>query len=569
MNDIERQLREALHAEAAGVQPRGDGLTRIQQRVAAPRRPWLRPALAGLTALALAAAGAGAWVTLSGGDSGDVATITPAESPRESPSEEPSPSATATPSATPANAPLWPVGSTAAGDWQRDPASTAKHFMDDYLQMPAVDQKGDVQVDSTHATVQMGRVLPSESKKYVVATTVSLDLDKRTGLWWVTGASADYLSVTQPAAHDGIGSPVTLSGRITGVDESVRGEVRDADGKVLGSAFVGGGGQDSPWSVQVTYSGAPAAVVAWTASALDGAPQRVVVVPVSAAASPAGPGEPTGSGSYPATVVGAVSARIAVLSSTDGTLVRYLTDRQPGGGDSDPRVVGDQVYFLRGGGTCANSVMRVPLAGGTATSVYAPQGATVGGYDVSSSGDLVMTLESCTDAGAQKVLVMGADGRSNSTAFRPSPPMVVGNPSWAPDGRHVAAVVRTGNLAGVSVWDAWAMTTITSGGTTCGPQGDMPVAVTYDGDRLVAAYGTGGQVEVRSCSTGGVVFTVGANDVSGLDSDGHGHLVTTLLGGDSIGGIAIWDGTKVRVLDTGGCTSTDPAPYRCPTQPTW
>jgi hypothetical protein len=63
MNDAERReleemLRDALHQEAARIQPAGDGLARIRQRVATRRRilSWLRPGLGVVAAVCTAVA---------------------------------------------------------------------------------------------------------------------------------------------------------------------------------------------------------------------------------------------------------------------------------------------------------------------------------------------------------------------------------------------------------------------------------------------------------------------------------------------------------------------------------
>lgn len=99
---LEELLREALHAEAARIQPAGEGLDRIRQRVAARRRmlSWLRPSLGVLaTVCAVAATVTTLLLYLRSGDS------QPVESGRQALSAHPARTASGVPTATELPAP--------------------------------------------------------------------------------------------------------------------------------------------------------------------------------------------------------------------------------------------------------------------------------------------------------------------------------------------------------------------------------------------------------------------------------------------------------------------------------
>ena len=74
--------------------------------------------------------------------------------------------------------------------------------------------------------------------------------------WEVVGTDDTTFSLTEPAYGARMESPLAVGGRITGVDESIRVQVRQLHGDApLGEqCCVAAGGDDSPWSGQVTFS---------------------------------------------------------------------------------------------------------------------------------------------------------------------------------------------------------------------------------------------------------------------------------------------------------------------------
>ena len=101
--------------------------------------------------------------------------------------------------------------------------------------------------------------------------------------WSVTGSTSDTLSVRVPADEAAVSSPLAVSGRVVGVDESVLCSLVTASGHQLALTHTGAGSalpwraalvwQDTSWSV--------AAVAAVTFSPKDGSPSAVVVTAVS------------------------------------------------------------------------------------------------------------------------------------------------------------------------------------------------------------------------------------------------------------------------------------------------
>jgi hypothetical protein len=93
--------------------------------------------------------------------------------------------------------------------------------------------------------------------------------------WEVVGSRDTTLTLDRPAYGAKVSSPITVGGRITGVDESILVQVRQPSSeRPLGTApGVPAGGEHQPWSTLVTFRGAtdPAlTIVASTAGHLHG-----------------------------------------------------------------------------------------------------------------------------------------------------------------------------------------------------------------------------------------------------------------------------------------------------------
>lgn len=521
----EDRLRAALREAAERVHPAGDGLARIQHRVARRRARlrWLRPALA-LGAAAVLAAGTLSGLQLAGGSSDTLRQGNGFTGPGESPSPAPSPSPTpSTPSTSPSPGvvpaslpegllPLWPFPSapdlpSGVGTPAATAEQTALSFTRDYLGFTEVDRVISTQRNGGDATVAVGYA--TEGTRTATAAVLHLVQWSGTPYWEVVGSFDTTLSITAPAYGAAVTSPLSVGGKITGVDESIRVSVRQPTGgpAALGDACcTPAGGQGSTWSEQVGYTGASdpvLTVVASTGGHIQGV-ERFAVTGIR----PAAQAEPSGSAApkaYPATYVGSKAGRIGVFSSADGNLQRWLT---AGPNDVDPKTAGNWVYYLGGAGSTnavgdrAGTLMRVPASGGRPQPVTA--GADVTGFGVSAKGQRLAYTTFDANTGAWTFVMLDTGAGSRSSFGMPSaPPVPVGDPAWSPDGARVAVAVRTGNAATVYAYDPKAARAWTDGQPMCGeqPAGGLPQAVAYAPDgRLLVAAQQGAGVSVDTCT---------------------------------------------------------------------
>lgn len=189
--------------------------------------------------------------------------------------EKPGRPSTAAPPVIPAfrYQPLWPFRSVAdAMAWQRqvseghqpwpfDARLTAVAFARDYLGYGEIDRSTSERVIGDEAWVGVGYQLPDGRS----ATAAVLHL-ARIGAgsprpWEVVGSRDTTLSLTGPDYGAWIRSPVTVSGLITGVDESLTVRIRAMGGPVLGSVTgIPAGGQGMPWSTPLAFRASTADV---------------------------------------------------------------------------------------------------------------------------------------------------------------------------------------------------------------------------------------------------------------------------------------------------------------------
>jgi hypothetical protein len=312
----EDRLREILHSHAETVQPAGDGLQRIQERIQ-QRRPsrWLVPAGGALVTAALASV----LVLLVGGPgprevvqdpASPVPTLSPSPSlsaspspspsalpGTTSPSPSPSPSVSPSPSASPRQGILsveytgpaiWPFRSTQEADawrgsgtkpWADDPIETARHFVSDYLKLSGVT-----------ASIPSSFPAPADQRATVQLTAdgrsvgrVQLAAYRPEGPWTVVTVGGTDLTITSPATNARITSPQRVTGRVTGVDESIRLDLITFSGLVIGTSFAPAG-SEVPWEGELTWTAkgwTSGAIVGTTRSPRDGTTvTRIVAVPV-------------------------------------------------------------------------------------------------------------------------------------------------------------------------------------------------------------------------------------------------------------------------------------------------
>src|SRR3954447_9271532 len=376
---LEDLLRSSLHGEAETISPSGDGLARIQQRTAARgRRLWLRPvAVVGGAAVA-AVAGFTAYAVTSANHSGDDSLLS--KQPTVVPTTpQTSPFPTATTSSTPPPAgPVFPATAfypfTSAAQeqsweaqrgyvaqpWVLEPVAAAKKFVLQYVQATDVKTVLSQHVAGKTAAITLGRsIADASSLRPVKVTTVQL---QRFGKAWLVVGALDptgYLKISSPSGGSRVASPVTVTGSAFGVEEAVR-----VDVATIGTRFSASPGRaqfgngTKSWSTSVAFA-QPAdprgSVVVTENSLADGGTSRIVVKGVTFDSEQSG---------YPQYFYGIKNDRVTKFSSRTGAAISYLTPPEPGGGASDPQLVGDRVYYLSGSGTCANELRWVSVNGG-------------------------------------------------------------------------------------------------------------------------------------------------------------------------------------------------------------
>jgi len=166
---------------------------------------------------------------------------------------------------------LWPFANEAEVlEWQReyregghapwhvDAEATALSFTTGYLGFAEVDQVVDSTVGDSTAEVTVGYVGEGDNAS-PAATLLLVRLGSDDDApWEVVGtAENDTMTVTEPAPGADVTTPLQVAGMITGVDESIRVQVRDPDKPtpVADECCVSAGGENTPWSTTVTFRG--------------------------------------------------------------------------------------------------------------------------------------------------------------------------------------------------------------------------------------------------------------------------------------------------------------------------
>lgn len=145
--------------------------------------------------------------------------------------------------------------------WHLDTATTALGFAG-YLGYGDVDKVVRSTVDGQEAYVAIGTAWPDGS----LHTAADVHLVRLgTGAdapWEVAGTRDTTLTLDRPGYGSTGASPMTVGGRITGVDEQVVVTLHALGGDVQAApAAVPAGGVRSPWSVPVRFSAAPGSTV--------------------------------------------------------------------------------------------------------------------------------------------------------------------------------------------------------------------------------------------------------------------------------------------------------------------
>lgn len=174
--------------------------------------------------------------------------------------------------------PLWPFTDLAesrsfladGGErWNLDAGATALAFTRSYLGFAEIDRVTSRTVHATEARIGVGHRIEGRDH---TAAVVHLFRAGGTpdGPWEVVGTDDTTLSLTTPAyGAQASTSPVTVAGRITGVDESLQARLlRPGTAKPLGEyCCLPAGGQDTRWRLALPFTGGideTATIVVWT-----------------------------------------------------------------------------------------------------------------------------------------------------------------------------------------------------------------------------------------------------------------------------------------------------------------
>lgn len=187
----------------------------------------------------------------------------------------PSTATTATPSETPTPTPfkyqpLWPFSSVAeATDWQRDSSGqqpwhldadqTALSFTTGFLGFTEINQVISRKIEGDDARISVGYQAEGNPSVAAVIHLVRIGQGDNAP-WEVVGTIDDTLTLERPKYGTTATSPLTIGGKITGVDESLRVDVRQPSSErpIGTSCCVPAGGEGQPWSATVTFKGATA-----------------------------------------------------------------------------------------------------------------------------------------------------------------------------------------------------------------------------------------------------------------------------------------------------------------------
>jgi hypothetical protein len=226
--------------------------------------------------LAAAVAAAGLLTAGCGGTTGS-----PSASPSAASHASPLASAPAPATSAPGRAPfgyepLFPFGSLAEArawqasyasgghqPWHLNPGLTALAFTQGYLGFSHIGKVAALRMSGGDAHVTVGLIRPDG---HVSAAAVIHLVKYGSGTnvpWEVVGTDDTTLTLDIPAYGGTATSPVRIGGKITGVDENLRAEVR----RLGSSAPVGSyccqpaGGQASPWSLTLAFHAASGQVV--------------------------------------------------------------------------------------------------------------------------------------------------------------------------------------------------------------------------------------------------------------------------------------------------------------------
>jgi hypothetical protein len=165
----------------------------------------------------------------------------------------------------------WQQSYVASGQqpWHLDAGQTALAFAS-WLGYSNIDTAIGVHTDSTGAHVSLGFHTGEPTSQASTSAIVHLVRwgSGSTLPWEVVGTDDTTFSMTNPSYSAIVKSPVKVSGLISGVDESIKLQVRStSSASAVGtSCCVPAGGNHTPWSETVSFTASPVVVLTIAAS---------------------------------------------------------------------------------------------------------------------------------------------------------------------------------------------------------------------------------------------------------------------------------------------------------------
>jgi hypothetical protein len=289
MNTLDERIQQALRAQAEQLTEQD--LTPMQPPAGSrPRANWTLPLLVAAAVVLLTAGGTLAIRAATAPDhspappasrpaptgtapaptaSGPVTT----QPPTPAPSRSSTPTPTPTPSGLPAGyEPLWPFDAAGSGQPAGDAPSTALAFTRQYLGFTEITTVTSSRYEGQEAHIGVGyRNPPGKLATAAVLHLIRIHTAGDGGGWEVVGSADTTLTLEQPAYGSVVSSPMTVGGRVTGVDENIVVTVRSQTGGVVGRApGLPAGGDQSPWHTTVSFTGSGVlTVVAYTGGHLQ------------------------------------------------------------------------------------------------------------------------------------------------------------------------------------------------------------------------------------------------------------------------------------------------------------
>ncbi|GEL17089.1 hypothetical protein PA7_09260 [Pseudonocardia asaccharolytica DSM 44247 = NBRC 16224] len=144
--------------------------------------------------------------------------------------------------------------------WHLDAEATALGFTQGYLGFTGIDRVTSYTENGADAWVGVGFALPNGRETTASVLHLARFGDGLDAPWEVVGTRDETLVVDTPAYGSPVTSPVTAGGTITGVDESLRLQLRTLgrDTPVGEFCCVPAGGQSARWSATVPFTDAGA-----------------------------------------------------------------------------------------------------------------------------------------------------------------------------------------------------------------------------------------------------------------------------------------------------------------------